>query len=105
MARYCCGVRYGFGTADIRSPLCGILPRRPGGPARWHASSCPHPLDQHPRRLRPHDAVVWQLALAQLLAQLAAADRHLLVSLRSAFLDQPDPAQLLIERCEADLDR
>src|SRR5262249_30132317 len=76
----------------------------------YHAGACVaasglrlHPLDEHLRRLRAHDPRVRQLALAELLAQVASADRHLLVTLRGAFLDQPDSSKLLVERCEADL--
>ena len=64
-----------------------------------------HALDQNLRRLRPHDARVGQFAGAQLLAQLAAADRHLLVALRPVLVDQADAAQLLVEGREADLHR
>src|SRR5262249_1175922 len=65
----------------------------------------PHPLDQDAGRLRAHHPGVGQLAGAQLLAQLPAADVHLLVPLRGALVNQADPAQLLVEGREADLHR
>src|SRR5262249_57039229 len=64
-----------------------------------------HALDQDARRLGAHDALVGQLAGAQRLAEVAAADRDLLLSLRPVLVDQPDAAQLLVVGREADLHR
>src|SRR5262249_16417042 len=64
-----------------------------------------HALDEDPRRLAAHDPRVRQDAGPQLLPQFPAADGPLLVALRTALIDQPHPAQLLVERREADLHR
>src|SRR5262245_39504784 len=64
-----------------------------------------HAFDEDAGRLRTHDALVGQFSLAQLLAQLPAADRYLLEAPRPVLIDQADPAQLLVEGREADLHR
>src|SRR5260370_14228663 len=65
----------------------------------------PHTFNQNLRRLRAHDAGIGELAGAEFFAQLAAADRYLLVALGSAVIDQADPAQLLVICRETNLHR
>src|SRR6516225_5136052 len=64
-----------------------------------------HALDQNASRRGTHDARVRQLALAQRLAEDAAGDVDLLVTLRLVLLHQADAAQFLVIRGEADLHR
>src|SRR2546422_429255 len=72
---------------------------------RAKRSTCPHAFNQNLRGFGPHDPRVGQHACTQFLPQLAAANRHLLVALRSALIDQADATQLLVKGREAYLDR
>src|SRR5262249_12152743 len=91
---------------NLLAPARGEREPAPGCPKAGRQPLSPfHALDQDAGRLRPHHPRVGQLARPQLLAQLPAADRHLLVTLGRTLVDQADAAQLLVERREADLHR
>src|SRR5262245_32022372 len=64
-----------------------------------------HALNEDAGRLGAQDARVGQDAGSQFLAQLAAADRYLLVALRAPFIDEADAAEFLVECGEANLHR
>src|SRR5262249_5041121 len=101
LARFAAGGFAGVGPGGEVRPLQSPCRGGDSTPGRVRALRL-HPFDEHAGRLRPHDPRVGEFALAELLAQLAAADGDLLVPFRGALLDQPDAAELLVKRREAD---
>src|SRR5579864_1399582 len=75
------------------------------GPARRLSSSALHLLNQNLRRLRPHHALIRQFAVAEFLAQIAAADGDLLETLRAILIHQAHAAKFGKVGGEADFHR